>query len=67
MDKYMRQIKKTLEMPGLDISYVDSEKEKGIQIADAIAGSISREFTLRTTDSLYKIIRNQATAETITI
>lgn len=56
MDKYMRKIKSKLEMPGLEIYFKDSEKEKGIQITDAIAGAISREYLPRSAHSYYALI-----------
>lgn len=47
MERYIRQIKRKLEMPGLNMSHSRSEKEKGIQVADAIAGALSREYCPR--------------------
>lgn len=44
MEKYIRKIKKEMGMPGLNIFSAASEKEKGIQIADAVAGSVAREY-----------------------
>ena len=34
-------------MPGLNIYSAASEKEKGIQVADAVAGSVAREYIPR--------------------
>ncbi|MCR6546990.1 DUF3800 domain-containing protein [Dehalobacterium formicoaceticum] len=44
MNRYINNIKEILQMPRLNIGFNDSQKEKGLQIADAIAGSISREY-----------------------
>jgi len=47
MDKYIRKVKKEMEMPELNLFSADSEKEKGIQVADAVAGAVAREYLPR--------------------
>ncbi|WP_156946495.1 DUF3800 domain-containing protein [Desulfitibacter alkalitolerans] len=47
MNKHIRKVKQMLGMSKLEIGFTESEKEKGIQIADAIAGCISRECFVR--------------------
>lgn len=47
MEKHIRNIKRELGMQNLKIYSANSEKEKGIQIADAIAGAVSREIMPR--------------------
>lgn len=56
MDKHIRNIKRGLGMENLKISSSDSQKEKGIQIADAIAGAVSREVLHRNKASYADII-----------
>ncbi|AVX40791.1 hypothetical protein CTH_10027 (plasmid) [Carboxydocella thermautotrophica] len=62
MDKHIRNIKKGLGMPRLNICGSNSEKEKGLQVADAIAGSLCREYVPRpsTPSYLEKIIHLMA-------
>ena len=47
MDKRIEEIRQGLGMPNLKILCDTSEKEKGIQLADAIAGAIGREYMPR--------------------
>lgn len=47
IERYKQKVKKGLGMKKLNISLDKSEKVKGIQIADAVAGSLSRKFIPR--------------------
>ena len=67
MDRYLRQIKSALKQPGINLCYEDSMKEKGLQVADAIAGTISRELLPRATKSHYALISNQAMKKPVEI
>ncbi len=62
MENYIRKIKRNLQMPELNINFVKSEKEKGIQIADAIAGAVSKEY-IRKTTSYFEYISSQLQKE----
>jgi hypothetical protein len=53
MEKRIEEIRQGLGMPDLRIHWDTSEKEKGIQLADAIAGAISREHMPRLASSSY--------------
>ena len=55
MQKHIRAINKGVDM-NLNILGGDSEKEKGIQIADAVCGSLSRYHLNRLGPSYYQII-----------
>lgn len=64
MEKHVRKIKSLLKMPELNIKYSISQKEKGIQIADAIAGSISKEYFPRADmKSFCEIILSQMSSD----
>jgi len=69
MDKHIRNIKKTLNMPNLNIASESSEKEKGIQVADALAGVVSREYCCTTlqNDGLFKIVKHLLQKEVLKI
>lgn len=58
MDKHVREIKKRLNMPGLNIYWSISEKEKGIQVCDALAGAVSREYCQKQQESLFEIVQD---------
>jgi len=60
MERHLRKIKSSLGMPGLEIYFKESEREKGIQVADAIAGATCREsIDERPGPSYFDIILNQ--------
>jgi len=67
MDKHVREIKKHLNMPGLNIYWSISEKEKGIQVCDALAGAVSREYCRKQQESLFEIVQDLLQKEVIKV
>ncbi len=66
-EKYKKEIKKDLKMKHLDIRLEISEREKGIQITDAIAGSFSRELFPRKRESYFNLVLPKLEKELIKI
>lgn len=57
MDKHIERVQKELSCP-CDIRWGLSEKEKGIQIADAICGAASRDFNNISAPSYFYLIEH---------
>jgi hypothetical protein len=67
MDKHIRKIKKDLAMPDLNITWLNSEQEKGIQVTDALAGTVCRHFVRRDEYSFFEIVEHLLQKEVIKI
>ncbi len=66
-EKYKKEIKKELKIKHLEIRLEMSEREKGLQIADAIAGSFSRELFPRKRESYFNLVLPKLEKELIKI
>lgn len=67
MDKHLKEIKEVIAMEKLNISWETSEKEKGIQVADALAGVIGRRFCLGKDVPLFAIVNHLLQKDVIKI
>jgi hypothetical protein len=68
MDRRIQEIREGLGMPNLNIRYSSSEKEKGIQIADAVAGAIRREYIAGgSSPSFFRIIAGRVVKPVIEV
>lgn len=67
MEKHLREIKKVMDMPALNIFWGVSEREKGIQVADALAGLIRRKYCMEMDEPLFEIVSHLLQKEVIKI
>lgn len=58
MEKHIKSIKEGLDMRDVNIRWGMSEKEKGIQIADALCGAVARKFYERSGPDYFHLVEH---------